>query len=250
MAGCGDFPRIAKWPAVDAEAEQWVGNSMRVVLAMTASVFLFAADGSALAAASCSKGMLWPYVRNPGDCLTDAEITAGQTGVYNGPVNTNPDVAGIHPVAPVQNAPVTGGKSPGSAPTNSTTTATRGTSGTQNTASIQRNTAVPCHKGALWPFVRSAGDCLTDVEKKEGQTGVFGGGAAGVTPVSTASVSTDKTGEAPAPSSGAGNARSTSTASNQPPATAPEPACRKGLLWPFVRRDGDCPTDTEKKRRN
>jgi hypothetical protein len=223
---------------------------MRVVLAMTASVFLFATDGSALAAAGCSKGMLWPYVRNPGDCLTDVEIKAGQTGVYNGPVNTNPDVAGIHPVAPVQNGPVTGGTSPAPATANTTGSATRTTNGAQRTATIQRNGDVVCHKGALWPFVRAAGDCLTDVEKKNGQTGVFGGGAPGVTPVSTASVSTTKADGAAAPNSSAGNATSAATASNERTVAAPEPACRKGLLWPFVRRDGDCPTDAEKKRGN
>ncbi len=221
---------------------------MRVVLAVTASVFLFAADGSALAA-SCGKGMLWPYVRNPGDCLTDGEIKAGQTGVYNGAVNTNPDVASIHPPAPVQNGPVTGGKSLAPASANTTTTATRGTNGTQKTASIQRNTSVSCHKGALWPFVRSPGDCLTDIEKKEGQTGVFGGGSAGVVPVSTTAVNTDNTGSGETASSGAGNTAST-TARNDTSVPAPEPACRKGLLWPFVRQPGDCPTDAEKKRRN
>ena len=30
----------------------------------------------------CTTGILWPYVRKPGDCLTDGEIEAGMTGVY------------------------------------------------------------------------------------------------------------------------------------------------------------------------
>ena len=37
-------------------------------------------------AADCTKGMLWPFVRAAGDCLTDGEIAAGQKGAYNGPM--------------------------------------------------------------------------------------------------------------------------------------------------------------------
>src|SRR5262245_34577038 len=72
------------------------------VLAIVALVLLMGADQSA-SAASCNKGMLWPYVRNPGDCLTDGEIAAGARGVYNGPVDTNPNVGAMGGVAaPVQ----------------------------------------------------------------------------------------------------------------------------------------------------
>jgi hypothetical protein len=53
-------------------------------LTLTACVVLFAAShGSALAASGCGKGMLWPYVRQPGDCLTDDEIKAGTVTVKN-----------------------------------------------------------------------------------------------------------------------------------------------------------------------
>src|SRR5579871_3856470 len=48
-------------------------------------------------AADCTKGMLWPFVRAAGDCLTDAEIAAGQRGTYSGPTNTNVDVNAIKP---------------------------------------------------------------------------------------------------------------------------------------------------------
>ena len=60
-------------------------------LTLTACVVLFAASqGSALAASGCGKGMLWPYVRQPGDCLTDDEIKAGQRGVYKAPSTPTP----------------------------------------------------------------------------------------------------------------------------------------------------------------
>ena len=30
----------------------------------------------------CSKGILWPFIRNAGDCLTEKEREAGMTGAY------------------------------------------------------------------------------------------------------------------------------------------------------------------------
>src|SRR5690242_10450167 len=72
--------------------------------ALTACLVLFAAShGEALAASGCGKGMLWPYVRQPGDCLTDDEIKAGQRGVYQGAVNTNPDMSAVKVVDPPTN---------------------------------------------------------------------------------------------------------------------------------------------------
>jgi hypothetical protein len=41
--------------------------------------------------------MLWPYVRAAGDCLTDAEVAAGQKGAYTGPTTPNVDVSAIKP---------------------------------------------------------------------------------------------------------------------------------------------------------
>jgi hypothetical protein len=195
---------------------------MRIVLLAACAVYL-SASGAAWAA-DCSKGMLWPYVRSPGDCLTPDEIKAGKTGVYAGPVNTDPDLSAIPRDEPVktgavQPTTVTGGSSDGGAliPISIFT---------------DHTTAPPaatCHKGVLWPFVRSDGDCPTAAEKKEGKT-VYGNPAA-VTPVS---VTTD---------AATGTTETESTDSD----TVAAPACHKGALWPFVREPGDCPTDAEKK---
>ena len=98
----------------------------------------------------------------------------------------------------------------------------------------------PCVKGWLWPFVRNPGDCLTEAETGNGETGVFraeqvvasaapAAGPGGVTQVS-------------AP----GQSASGSTGGAATPST---PSCRKGWLWPFVRKAGDCPTDAERGRR-
>ena len=72
-------------------------------LALAACVWVLTANGAAMAA-ECTRGMLWPYVRSPGDCLTDEEIRAGQKGTYSGPVNTNPDLASIKVETPTQNS--------------------------------------------------------------------------------------------------------------------------------------------------
>jgi hypothetical protein len=257
LSGC---PSINPRPCTrrsDARATNEQGTAMRVMLAIAASVCVLAADGSA-SAASCGKGMLWPYVRNPGDCLTDAELKAGQTGTYSGPVNTNPDISGIQAPAPVQTpaqapaprAPVAGSSAP--APSNNS--AARSPNGVKAvTESVPRND-VSCHKGVLWPFSRSPGDCLTDVEKKNGQTGVFRADAV-VTQASATVAAGGATASPGANNAGGANTGGanttgapTATASNDTNTAPPVQTCSKGALWPFVRHPGDCPTDAEKRR--
>jgi hypothetical protein len=232
---------------------------MRTLTLTAFLVLLAAADGSALAASGCGKGMLWPYVRQPGDCLTDDEIKAGQRGVYNGPVNTNPDLSGIRVPAPAQSSGVTATVAPATPAATPAATVPSAAAPSANPTSAapsgpplngagftaaRRSDSVDCKKGWLWPFVRSPGDCLTDVERVNGQGGVYRADqvvatvtsavAPGVTPVS-APVS------AGVPSSEAAHTP------QQPVETTP--ACRKGWLWPFVRKPGDCPTDAERRGR-
>jgi hypothetical protein len=203
---------------------------MRLFVAV-ASIAFFAASGSAFAA-DCNKGMLWPYTRNPGDCLTDAEIKAGQSGVYNGPVNTNVDVSSIKPDAAAVSS---GGSVSGSANTSGVSGYFSGglLGDVLGSGSSSTTNAVSCNRGYLWPFVREPGDCLTAQEKLTNKNGVYR--SAEVTQVSATNASAGDT--------GAGN----------PPANAPAPtatsavACQRSWLWPFVRRSGDCPTDAEKK---
>jgi hypothetical protein len=91
-----------------------------------------------------------------------------------------------------------------------------------------------CTKGTLWPFARSAGDCLTQTEKAQGMTGVYGGAPADATVrASPAAASL----AAPTQTSAAAPAPSSASASS----------CRKGWLWPFVREYGDCLTDQDRK---
>jgi len=227
-------------------------------------------------AASCGKGMLWPYVRNPGDCLTDTEIKAGQSGVYSGPVNTNPDISGVRVQAPTQNGPVTATtpaptqigpvtatppapsaptsvRAPATAPAKALTSVSP--NGVRTTiGGAQHNDEVACRKGVLWPFRREPGDCLTTAEKDNGQTGVYGGGT-GITTASAVTVPQPGPVNAQPPSPPAATSASAPPAANGP-ATAsadttvetPTAGCRKGLLWPFVRRAGDCPTTAEQKQ--
>src|SRR4029453_1208529 len=143
-------------------------------------------DSSALAASGCGKGMLWPYVRQAGDCLTDDEIRAGQKGVYNGPVNTNPDMSNVRVETPPATSitseskglfsRLTGGRN---TTASVRSTSAQGPSGPSmngpgfSAPPVQRAADGPCVKGWLWPFVRKPGECLTGTERENGQTGVY-----------------------------------------------------------------------------
>jgi hypothetical protein len=105
-----------------------------------------------------------------------------------------------------------------------------------------RADSVDCKKGWLWPFGRSPGDCLTDAEMANGQTGVYRADQVVATVAPAAAPAVTQV-SAPGPVSAA------SSAQPVPPAPEPveaAPACRKGWLWPFVRQPGDCPTDAER----
>ena len=241
---------------------------MRALKLTACLVLLAAADGSALAASGCAKGMLWPYVRQPGDCLTDDEIRAGQNGVYSGPVNTNPDMSNVKLDTPPAATSVEGssggglfsgilGRSntPASAPA-----ASSPSSGTpllgpglmrQNADGPsmngpgfsfpppQRVGEAPCAKGWLWPFVRKPGDCLTIAEKENGQAGVYRAEQV----VATASPAAGP-GVTQVSAAGSGGA---ATGGSEARPVSTEPQCRKGWLWPFVRKPGDCPTAAEQR---
>ena len=164
-------------------------------------------------AADCTKGMLWPYVRAAGDCLTDAEIAAGQKGTYSGPTNMNVDVGAIKPAdVPAQTNSGSGGNSNGAL----IDTSVFG-------ASAPSRPTEQCRKGILWPFDREPGDCLTEREKQEGQSGVYGGAAA-----TQASITT-----VVPPASG-------SSADTPQPAPPQAASCSKSWFWPFVKESGDC----------
>jgi hypothetical protein len=226
-------------------------------LTLTACVVLFAAShGSALAASGCGKGMLWPYVRQPGDCLTDDEIKAGQRGVYQGPVNTNPDMSDVRVETPPVNT-VSGGSSGGlfsrlmggGSSTPASVQSGQGPSGPSlngpgfSTPAARGTDDAACAKGWLWPFVRNPGDCLTNAEKGNGLTGVYRADQV----VASAAPAAASSGVTPVSAPGRATAETPAGSTETPPPSA-EPACRKGWLWPFVRRAGDCPTDAERRR--
>jgi hypothetical protein len=84
----------------------------------------------------------------------------------------------------------------------------------------------------FWPFVKENGDCLSAAEKRAGETGVYGGGAA----MTQASVTT-----------AAPSAAGTSTAAPQPAPAPQAVSCSKGWFWPFVKEGSDCPSEADKK---
>jgi hypothetical protein len=177
-------------------------------LVLCAAVLLLASDASAQlyeGRGGCSKGMLWPFVRSPGDCLTDAEIRGGMTGTYQRPAGTPtaeegqaaPAASAPAAAAPTTNAsgtaapPPTAGAPPAPQPPAANAAAPPAAAAPvpgsapagQAVAAAQAPVAAEpedrggyvgrggCSKGFLWPFVRKAGDCLTDAEIRGGMTG-------------------------------------------------------------------------------
>lgn len=208
---------------------------MRVV-ALAACVWVLAAQSASPAlAADCTKGMLWPFVRAAGDCLTPEEIKAGQQGVYSGALNTNPDVANLKVETPVQgSAPAGGGSLFGlldGVPSLSGDDAVYDSLGPAGLIRRdQTKAAVTCSKGALWPFYREPGDCLTDAEKRDQGDTVYRAERLAPTPASTT----------PGAAATANNAAAK-------PAASPAATCQRSAFWPFVRSKGDCQTEQEKK---
>jgi hypothetical protein len=263
------------------------------VCALVAFGLLIAASSSA-DAADCTKGMLWPYVRNSGDCLTDAEIQAGKTGVYSGPLNTDPDLSAIKPEdvkPPAQEDcglglwwPFVKKECPSSVVTTTgipqTTTAqgalangSAQAAAAGNAAPVANASAAPpaaasaapvatssgtasasCEKGLLWPFVRDAGDCPTDIEKQQAKGRAARGGVATASnqavPIPASGSGRQVPAVTPATVTQPAQIPAATPARNDVPAEteAPVAACHKGLFWPFVRDPGDCPTTAEKDR--
>jgi hypothetical protein len=216
------------------------------VLALAVFMMALAADQSA-SAASCGKGMLWPYVRNPGDCLTDAEIAAGARGVYNGAVNTNPDLGAMqqNPAAVAAPAPAlqssVAAQQPIAVSPNGVPVATPAPAPAAN---LQAAPAADCSKGYLWPFVKKAGDCQSGEPKKAG----VGTSVGGVGPGTQANAAAPAP-RAPAPLFAANSGAVAATPAAAPAASTPvEPSCTKGALWPFVKKAGDCASSVEQKK--
>src|SRR5438105_10920535 len=226
---------------------------MRILIAAGVTLFL-ASSGSAMAA-ECSKGLLWPYVRNPGDCLTEDEIKSGRLGSYT-PANG----AVTPPATPTQAQPAATPSAP--------QTATQPPPAPSPAAAVQSSAALSvqpaqapvtpaaasetCGKGLLWPFVRQDGDCPTAAERKTRGVAVQAKPASEQgNLVSSIFGSSDaaKPAAQPAIQPAAAQPASQPAAAIQPIAqpAAATTSCRKGLFWPFVRDEGDCATAAEIK---
>jgi hypothetical protein len=152
----------------------------------------------------CNKSLFWPFVRSPGDCLTDAERASGMRGTYRGD-----EAAETEPVAAEQPAPQTGGAAnaqtapeavqPTASPAASSAAAQSpaAPAASQSASPLPATTPQPagnevegevvpaaddraeylgeggCTKGIFWPFVRRTGDCLTDAELRSGRSGTY-----------------------------------------------------------------------------
>lgn len=219
--GAGTQPRFVALLRPHKYKSRW-GNRdsrMRLILA-SAGIAILASSGSAMAA-DCTKGLLWPYVRNPGDCLTDTEIQAGKTGVYNGPATGQVDVSTIKP----------------SPQTNATS-----------------SNPTECSHSWYWPF--GSGDCQAAPAATVSNSAEPGAAAStGGQPASPAAAAKPQAAATPAAPPAVQPAQAQPVVKPQaavavPVATiqvaqASTAQCGRGILWPFVRDDGDCATSAE-----
>jgi hypothetical protein len=156
----------------------------------------------------CNKGMFWPFVRKPGDCLTDAERNSGMTGTWRESEieESRPEAAEERSALPAPGASTAETQpaarqpaSPSPTPAPSSAAPVAASEGAVN-AAPQSNTVQPaaaraeepadgqdsnsdgratytgaggCTKGIFWPFSRRPGDCLTDAEIRSGRSGTY-----------------------------------------------------------------------------
>lgn len=142
---------------------------MRILFVVVCVVF-FAGNASAWAA-DCNKGLLWPFMRSAGECLTQTEKSQGMTGVHGGASEA------LESAAPVQMPPAPQ-PYPAAAPSGASSAAKVGATPIAAPAaapaqalaatSARSAASASCQKGWLWPFVREPGDCLTDQDRKNG----------------------------------------------------------------------------------
>jgi hypothetical protein len=232
------------------------------ILFVVPCVVLFAGNVSAWAA-DCNKGFLWPFMRSAGECLTQTEKSQGMTGVYGGAGEAQGGATPVQiPPAPQSNTAAVSAGASSAAKVSATPAAVPAAATAQASAVTATPSAASasCQKGFLWPFMRSAGECLTQTEKSQGMTGVYGGAGeaqGGTAPLQVPPAPQTNTVAASAGASSAAKvsatpaavpAAATAQASAVAPATsAASSSCQKGWLWPFVREPGDCPTGQDRK---
>lgn len=153
----------------------------------------------------CNKGLFWPFVRNPGDCLTDTERRSGMTGTYRGSEveetddGTQAATPESAPAQAQQSAPSPAPAAPSQQPS--------APNPPESVASPAQAPPAPAAPAAGTATVQSAA-----AQRAE--------------PVAESPI------EEPAPE----DDRTTYRGAG---------GCTKGIFWPFVRRPGDCLTDAE-----
>ncbi len=216
---------------------------------------------------------------SPGDCLTDDEIRAGQRGVYNGPVNTNPDMSGVRVETPAQSTGVTGSTRAASHAA-AASSASRGAPARLERDLLAASAGGGTGRATLFggpatsagPTLNGPGFSLPAAPRVVGEAPCRQGLAVAIRPQSGRLPDRSRKGQRPGGRLSRRRGcceRCTRCRPRRDPGQRRRPrclrferqrrdgigggnaapACRKGWLWPFVRRAGDCPTDAERGRR-
>ena len=190
----------------------------------------------------CNKGIFWPFVRDPGDCLTDAERRSGMSGTHRGsevpqaetaePALQSPasqsltsqsNAPDASPAQAQQSAPPSEGNAPPAAPANPNSTPNVASPAVSSPPTAPPNAQMPAPANVPTPAQASVSAPAEEPEQ-----------AASAQPVAAQNV--QPASEAEAVQDPASDGRATYTGDG---------GCTKGVFWPFVRRAGDCLTDAE-----
>jgi hypothetical protein len=177
----------------------------------------------------CNKGIFWPFVRDPGDCLTDAERRSGMSGTHRGSEVPQAETAepasqsnapDPSPAQAQQSAPPSEGNAP---PANPSLTPNVASPAVSSPPTAPPNAQMPAPASVPTPAQASVPAPAEEPEQ-----------AASAQPVAAQNV--QPASEAAAVQDPASDGRATYTGDG---------GCTKGVFWPFVRRAGDCLTDAE-----
>ena len=194
----------------------------------------------------CTVSLLWPYSRDPGDCLTDAERRGGLTGTYQDPdgfLMRSP--VAMQALQNIENCEATAGPDPQISVVSEGVIVRGGVDQrvTVTGSNFRCNTQAYFNAVPVPTIITSATqlEMLIPLElaSRDGNYPIV---LRNRTPTALAGLGSSVT-----PGAIAGGGSPTATTPPEGPAVTNERGCNTHLLWPYFRRPGDCLTDAERE---
>jgi len=205
-----------------------------------------AADAQAWTDGECRVSLWWPYVRSPGDCLTDGERKAGATGTYRDPDGALMRIpVAVRALQSLESCEASAGPEP-AIRSISTGVVLRGSTDTRITitgANFRCNSqayfnAVPVPTMVVSPTQLE----MMIPQELAGRDGSYPIVVRNRTPVATANLGQQNFSNAPTR-----QGAPVPAVTPQAPAATNARGCNTSILWPYFREPGDCLTDAERE---